>query len=50
MKLLLELGVPEDRLSAKGYGSKSHVEGREEDQRVQNRSVGFRITKGELAN
>lgn len=48
MKLLVELGVPEARLSAKGYGSKVNVEGIEEDQKVQNRSVGFRITKGEL--
>jgi len=50
MKLMVDLGVPEDRLSAKGYGSKVKVEGMEQDQKVQNRSVGFRITKGELAD
>ena len=48
MKVLVELGVPEDRLSAKGYGSKVNVETDEEDQKLQNRSVGFRVTKGDL--
>lgn len=50
MTLLIELGVPADRLAAKGYGSKVSVESREKDAKVRNRSVGFRVTKGELAD
>jgi outer membrane protein OmpA-like peptidoglycan-associated protein len=48
LKHLIELGVPEDRLTAKGYGSKVDMSSMGDDGPARNRSVGFQIVKGEL--